>query len=49
MLFSVETFSYILFAPLWGLLSDRLGRRRPLVVVGFLLSSVAYTAYGVVD
>ena len=47
--FSVETFAYILFAPLWGLVSDRLGRRRPLVVVGFLLSSIAYTAYGLVD
>ena len=31
--FSVETFAYILFAPLWGLWSDRLGRRRPFVVV----------------
>ena len=30
--FSIETLSYILFAPLWGILSDRLGRRRVLVV-----------------
>ncbi len=43
--FSVETFSYILFAPLWGILSDRLGRRRPFVVVGFLLSAVIYAWY----
>ena len=27
--FSVETFAYILFAPVWGVLSDRMGRRRP--------------------
>ena len=46
--FSVETFAYILFAPLWGVVSDRLGRRRPLVIVGFLLSSLAYTAYGLI-
>ena len=46
--FSVETFAYILFAPVWGLLSDRLGRRRVFIVVGFLLSSLLYTAYGFV-
>jgi MFS family permease len=46
--FSVETFSYILFAPVWGLVSDRWGRRRPLVVVGFLLSSMLYLSYGLV-
>ena len=43
--FSVETFSYILFAPLWGIASDRLGRRRPFVVVGFLLSALVYASY----
>lgn len=47
--FSVETFAYIIFAPVWGLISDRIGRRRPLVVVGFLASSAIYTYYGVVD
>ncbi len=47
--FSVETFSYILFAPLWGLLSDRIGRRRPFVVTGFLASSALYASYVVVD
>ena len=43
--FSVETFAYILFAPLWGILSDRLGRRRPFVVVGFLFSAILYASY----
>ena len=43
--FSVETFSYILFAPLWGIASDRLGRRRPFVIVGFLLSALVYASY----
>ncbi len=47
--FSVETFAYILFAPLWGVLSDRLGRRRPMIVIGFLLSAFFYTIYGVVS
>ncbi|MEM1203449.1 MAG: MFS transporter [Acidobacteriota bacterium] len=43
--FSVEMLAYILFAPLWGVLSDRWGRRRPLVVVGFAMSSVLYLSY----
>ena len=47
--FSVETFAYILFAPVWGVLSDRIGHRQPLVIVGFLLSSLAYTAYGLIE
>ncbi len=47
--FSVETFAYILFAPLWGLLSDRLGRRRPFVVIGFALAALVYASYILVD
>lgn len=47
--FSVETFAYILFAPIWGILSDRLGRRRPFVVTGFLLSAVVYASYSLVQ
>lgn len=46
--FSVETFAYILFAPLWGILSDRLGRRRPFVVIGFLLAALVYASYSLV-
>lgn len=42
--FSIEMLAYVVFAPLWGILSDRLGRRRPFVVAGFLLSAVVYTA-----
>jgi len=44
--FSVETFAYILFAPLWGLLSDRTGRRKPFIVFGFLASAAIYLGYG---
>ncbi len=43
--FSVETIAYILFAPIWGLASDRLGRRRPFIVVGFASSALIYAAY----
>lgn len=43
--FSIESLAYIVFAPLWGLLSDRLGRRKPLIVVGFLASGLFYLSY----
>jgi len=47
--FSVETIAYIFCAPLWGLLSDRLGRRKVLIVLGFALSSLIYGSYQFVD
>ncbi|MDH3403371.1 MAG: MFS transporter [Acidobacteriota bacterium] len=47
--FSIETTAYILFAPLWGLVSDRLGRRKVLVVTGFALSALIYGCYQLVD
>lgn len=47
--FSIEMLAYIVFAPVWGLLSDRLGRRRALVVVGFLASAPFYAAYATVS
>lgn len=47
--FSVETLAYIIFAPLWGLLSDRLGRRKPFIVLGFLGSSLLYALYGGIE
>lgn len=47
--FSVETFAYILCAPLWGLLSDRVGRRKPFIVAGFTASALLYAAYTRVD
>jgi MFS family permease len=48
--FSIEMAAYIVFAPLWGLVSDRLGRRRkPLVVAGFLLTAPLYWAYSLVE
>jgi len=47
--FSVETIAYIIFAPIWGLASDRWGKRKPLVIVGFALSACIYAAYGIID
>ncbi len=47
--FSIETFAYIIFAPLWGVLSDRAGRRKPFIVIGFLVSAAIYAYYGVVQ
>jgi len=47
--FSVETFAYIIFAPLWGMLSDRLGHRKIFIVIGFLGSSLIYAYYGQVE
>lgn len=44
--FSVETLAYIIFAPVWGLVSDRFGRRKPLIVLGFLGCAVLYALYG---
>lgn len=47
--FSIEMLAYILFAPLVGLLSDRLGRRKPFVVLGFFASAPLYLSYGAVS
>ncbi|MGE0454986.1 MAG: MFS transporter [Vicinamibacteria bacterium] len=47
--FSIEMVAYILFAPVWGVVSDRLGRRKPLVVAGFLLTAPLYASYAVVQ
>jgi len=43
--FTVEMVAYLLFAPLWGALSDRSGRRRPFIVLGFAASGLIYFAY----
>jgi DHA1 family tetracycline resistance protein-like MFS transporter len=43
--FSIESLAYIVFAPVWGLLSDRLSRRQPLIVIGFLASGLFYLSY----
>lgn len=47
--FSVEMAAHIVFAPIWGLLSDRLGRRRPLIALGFFGSGLLYFSYLFVD
>jgi len=40
--FTLEMVAYVLFGPLWGLASDRTGRRRIFVVGGFAASAGAY-------
>ncbi len=47
--FTVEMVAYLLFAPLWGALSDRFGRRRPFIVGGFAASGLLYLAYLGID
>lgn len=47
--FTVEMVAYLFAAPLWGLASDRLGRRRPFLVLGFLGSAAIYASYLAVD
>ncbi|MEM7052669.1 MAG: MFS transporter [Acidobacteriota bacterium] len=47
--FSIEMIAYVIFAPLWGVLSDRLGRRAPLAAIGFLATAPLYALYGWVD
>ncbi len=47
--FSVETLAYLIFAPLWGLASDRSGTRKPFIVAGFLGSGLLYALLGQVQ
>lgn len=47
--FSIEMAAYILFAPIWGIVSDRFGYRKPLVILGFAVSAIFYTTYSVID
>lgn len=44
--FSIETLAYLIFAPIWGLASDRLGVRKPFIVLGFLGSGLLYFLFG---
>ncbi len=46
---TVEMAAYLVFAPLWGVLSDRTGRRRPFIVAGLAGSGAVYFAYLGVD
>ena len=43
--FSIEMLAYIVFAPVWGLISDRVGQRKPFVVLGLLGSALIYLLY----
>jgi MFS family permease len=47
--FTVEMTAYLVFGPLWGLLSDRVGRRRPFVVCGFAASGLLYLSFLAID
>jgi MFS family permease len=47
--FTVEMLAYLVGAPVWGLLSDRTGRRRIFVVGGFAASGLVYLAYLGID
>ena len=47
--FSVETLAYLIFAPLWGVASDRTGLRKPFIAAGFLGSGVLYFGFSLVD
>jgi len=47
--FTVEMLAYVLLGPLWGVLSDRTGRRRPFVVAGFAIAGALYLGFLVVD
>lgn len=47
--FSIEMAAYIVFAPLWGVVSDRLRTRRPLIAAGFAVSGLLYLSYTAVD
>ncbi len=47
--FSIEMAAYILFATIWGIVSDRFGYRKPLVILGFAVSAIFYTTYSVID
>ena len=44
--FTVEMVAYLLFAPLWGALSDRFGRRIPFIVGGFAASGDVWIPVG---
>ncbi len=47
--FSIEMAAYIVFAPIWGIVSDRFGYRKPLVILGFAVSAILYATYSVID
>jgi multidrug resistance protein len=42
------SFMQVLFAPVWGRVSDRVGRR-PIIVITALGAAVSYTAFGLAD
>jgi len=46
MLMAIFSIMQFIFAPLWGALSDRIGRR-PVIIVGLVGSVVFYTLFGI--
>jgi multidrug resistance protein len=41
-------FMQLLFAPVWGRISDRIGRR-PVIIIGLFTSAVGFTIFGMAD
>lgn len=41
-------FMQLLFAPVWGRISDRIGRR-PVIIIGLFTSAVGFTIFGLAD
>lgn len=48
LLFTSFSLMQFLFAPLWGRISDRVGRR-PIILIGLLGSSISYLIFGMAD
>jgi DHA1 family tetracycline resistance protein-like MFS transporter len=48
LLFTSFSLMQFLFAPIWGRLSDRIGRR-PIILLGLLGSSISYLIFGLAD
>jgi len=46
---SAEMIAYIIFAPIWGIISDRTGKRVPLVIMGLGASSVLFILMPSID
>ncbi len=46
---AAEMVAYIIFAPIWGVLSDRMGRRVPFVIMGLGTSAILFVVMPSID